>query len=104
MPSFIPRTDKSAASQYYIMTVVHIIVGRPPLPPPLVHGVKITFLASADATEPDVIKMGPTLGKGAYGVVYSGQWQGRQVAVKVRLEDRPLAPLPGLRRIEASRQ
>ena len=67
------------------MTVVHIIAGsRPPSPPPLVHGVRITFLASASATEPDVIKMGPTLGKGSYGVVYSGQWQGRQVAVKVR--------------------
>ena len=96
MPSFIPRTDKSAASQYYIMTVVHIIAGsRPPSSPPLVHGVRITFLASANATEPDVIKMGPTLGKGAYGVVYSGQWQGRQVAVKVG-GDQPLHQLQGL--------
>lgn len=35
----------------------------------------------------DGVQLGPLLGKGSFGRVYQGIWQGQQVAVKVRLCD-----------------
>lgn len=32
----------------------------------------------------DGVQLGPMLGKGSYGRVYHGYWQGTEVAVKVR--------------------
>jgi predicted Ser/Thr protein kinase len=35
----------------------------------------------------DGVQLGPMLGKGSYGRVYHGYWQGTEVAVKVRKAD-----------------
>ena len=74
----------------YLMTVMEIGsthectaegAALPP-PPPAARRVTISFVPEG-RTEAEQIELWQPLGKGAYGVVYSGSWRGGQVAVKV---------------------
>ena len=90
VPSCIPRTAHSAAGFMYLMTVMEIGstddctaegAALPP-PPPAARRVTISFVPEG-RTEAEQIELWQPLGKGAYGVVYSGSWRRGQVAVKV---------------------
>lgn len=63
-----------------------------------VPGLRTPSMDEEDATRPPIpgVKLGPLLGRGSFGSVYYGTWNGAQIAVKVSLVSSLLVIQPNL--------